>query len=185
MAEINILGIAGSLRVGSYNKKLLKVAQKNLPEGMVLQIHDIVNIPLYNADVEKQMPPQAVQELKDEIASADGLLIATPEYNRSIPGVLKNTIDWVSTPARTSPLPGKPLAIMGAGGRLGTAYSQAHLRQVAVANNMYVMNKPEVMLRYAAKQFDEQGELLEEKTIDLVKHLLESFKVWVKQINRK
>jgi len=179
MKTINILGIAGSLRKGSYNKQLLLIAKSILPEDMTMKIHDISNIPLYNADVEMENIPVAVQDLKKEIARADGVLIATPEYNRSISGVMKNVIDWASTPAKTSPLPGKPVAIIGAGGRLGTAYAQAHLRQVVVANNMLVMNKPEVMIRYAAKQFDEIGNLLDKKYVELLSRLLSGFMDWI------
>ena len=179
--KIQVVGIAGSLRTGSYNKCLLKIAQVNLPEGMFLEIRDLAQIPLYNADIEKERVPSAVMALKEIVAKSDGMLIAAPEYNRSIPGVLKNTMDWLSTPAKNSPLPRKPLAIMGAGGRLGTGLSQTHLRQVAIANNMYVMNRPEVMIRYAARQFNDQGELVDEKSIEQIRKLLNSFMQWILQ----
>jgi len=174
-APIKLMGIAGSLRKGSYNKKLLNIALKNLPKGMSMDIFDISGIPLYNADVEAEDIPESVKLLKGSIAMCDGLLISTPEYNRSIAGVMKNVIDWASTPPKTSPLPGKPLAIMGAGGRLGTAFAQAHLRHVAIANNMHVMNKPEVMIHFAAQKFDEQGLLIDAKDIERIRKLLTNF----------
>lgn len=175
---LHILGISGSLRKGSYNTALLHIAEESLPEGMTLERHDLSPIPLYNGDLETAGFPVSVQQFKERIASADALLIATPEYNYSLPGVLKNAIDWASRPAKTSPLNGKPLAIMGAGSRMGTSRAQYHLRQVAVFTNMLPLNKPEVMVQNASQKFDANGKLLDEEVRKQVRELLEALKAW-------
>jgi chromate reductase, NAD(P)H dehydrogenase (quinone) len=114
--HVHVLGIAGSLRQKSYNKAALRAAAELVPEGMTLEIYDIAPIPLFNADVEAQGDPEPVRDFKARLAAANALLIATPEYNYSMPGVLKNALDWASRPVATTPLGEKPLAIIGASG---------------------------------------------------------------------
>ncbi len=182
--KIKVLGVAGSLRKESYNKSLLKAAIELHPENMNIEIFDITDIPLYNEDVHAIGEPEAVKIFKNKIAESDGLLIVTPEYNYSIPGVLKNAIDWASRPAAESPLSGKPLAIMGAGGRMGTVRAQSHLRQVAVFTNMLALNKPEVLVSIAGEKFDKDGKLTDERTRTQVKNLLDAFIKWIIQLNK-
>jgi chromate reductase len=149
---------------------------------MELEIGEIGAIPLYNADVEAAGPPESVARLKERVAAADALLFATPEYNYSIPGVLKNAIDWVSRPVATSPLAGKPIAMMGAGGGLGTGRSQYHLRQVAVFTNMLPINKPEVMVANAAQRFDQNGNLTDDSVKEQIRALLDALAAWVRRL---
>src|ERR671916_1143443 len=142
----NVLGIAGSLRQGSFNTALLHFAARSLPEGARMEIARIDELPLYNDDVRLKGYPPPAQRLREQIAAADVVLIVTPEYNYSIPGVLKNAIDWASRPYGDSAWSGKPAAVMGAStGMIGTARAQYHLRQVMVFLNMYALNEPEVM----------------------------------------
>jgi chromate reductase, NAD(P)H dehydrogenase (quinone) len=176
--QIHILGISGSLRKNSNNSGLLRAAGELLPEGMALEIFDISAIPLYNNDLLAEGLPPAVQEFKARIAAADALLIATPEYNYSIPGVLKNAIDWASRPPNESSFPGKPLAMMGAGGVMGTSRAQSHLRQIASGMNMLVLNKPEVMVQRAWEKFDQHGNLTDDATRQKVKELLLALQDW-------
>jgi chromate reductase len=183
--SLKILGIAGSLRQGSYNKLALKAAVELKPADMDIDIFDIGAIPPYNEDLRTQGFPTVVQELREKIRAADALLIATPEYNYSIPGVLKNAIDWASRPP-DQPFDGKPLAILGAsGGRLGTARAQYHLRQVAVFLNLHLLNKPEVMIAGAAKEFDASGRLMDEGARKLIAELLVNLAAWTHQLQRK
>lgn len=176
--NIHVLGISGSLRQNSTNTGLLRAAQELLPEGMTLEIYDIRGIPLYDNDVFVQGIVESVQRFKDRISAADALLIATPEYNHSIPGVLKNALDWASRPPKESPFSGKPLAIMGAGGVMGTIRAQNHLRQIAVALNLLTLNRPEVAVARAWEKFDQNGNLLDEATRGQVRELLEALRDW-------
>ena len=151
---INILGFAGSLRKGSYNRSLLRAAPELVPKGANIEIFDLEGIPPFNQDFENQ-PPEKVKEFKAKIRAADAILIATPEYNYSIPGVLKNAIDCASRPYGDNAWEGKPVAIMGASpGMLGTARAQYHLRQTFVFLNMCPLNRPEVMVPYANEKID-------------------------------
>ena len=176
MATIHIAGFAGSLRKQSYNKGLLRAAQELLPEGVTLEILPLDDIPLYNQDVEAIGDPEPVKAFKDKIRQADGVLIATPEYNYSVPGVLKNAFDWASRPPGQSALTGKPVAIMGAsGGRFGTARAQLHLRQSLLYVNAQTLNKPEVYIPLAAQKYDAQGNLIDEETRAHVRSLLQAF----------
>jgi len=169
---IRILGIAGSLRKGSYNRSALKAAQELLPDGAELELIDLHGIPMFNQDDELSMPP-VVLEFKRLILAADAILFATPEYNYSISGALKNAIDWASRPYGKSAWSGKPAAIMGASsGSLGTARAQYHLRQILVAQDMPVVNQPEVMIGNAAQRFDDKGQLGDEPTRKLIRALL-------------
>ncbi|MGA3400663.1 MAG: NADPH-dependent FMN reductase [Acetobacteraceae bacterium] len=176
---ISILGIAGSLRQGSFNRATLRAAQELAPEGMRIDSFDIAPIPLYNEDVRQQGFPPPVEDFRARIKAADGLLFVTPEYNYSIPGVLKNAIDWASRPPE-QPFDGKPVGIMGAsGGGFGTARAQYHLRQCFVFLNGMVMNRPEVMVPAAQNKFDAGGKLTDQPTRDFIAAHLAAFKAWV------
>ena len=168
---IKILGIVGSVRKASFNKSALRAAQKLVPDGASIEIFDIDGLPGFNQDEEKN-PPAKVTELKAKIRAADAILFVTPEYNYSIPGVLKNAIGWASRPYGDSAWSGKPVAVMGASvGVIGTARAQYHLRQVFVFLDMHAVNQPEVMIN-ASKSFDEQGNLTDQQTKDLIGKLL-------------
>jgi chromate reductase len=171
---MKILGISGSLRAGSYNSMALRAAQKLAPLGITISIADIAAIPLYNDDVRAAGEPAAVTALKAQVRAADAVLLVTPEYNFSIPGVLKNTLDWLSRPPEP-PFDGKPVAIMGASpGPVGTARVQYHLRQVLVFMNSFTVNKPEVFISHAATRFNAEGELTDEATAKYIVELLVS-----------
>ncbi len=172
MNGIEILGIVGSLRTGSFNHLALKAAQELVPDGAVLDLIDLNGIPVFNQDDEMAVPA-AVREFKRRIMAANAILFATPEYNYSIPGALKNAIDWASRPYGDSAWQGKPAAILGASpGHLGTARAQYHLRQVLVALDMSVVNQPEVMISNAAQRFDQDGKLTDELTRKSIQKLL-------------
>jgi len=172
--KINILGFTGSLRKGSYNKAALRAAKELMPEGSALDIIDLAGIPFFNEDVEAEGIPEAVADFKNKIAAADGLLIVTPEYNYSIPPVLKNALDWASR-GKDSPLNGKHAAIMSAStGMFGGARSQYHLRQVCVMVNILLFNKPEVFIPKAKEKFDVNGKLTDEYSIDSISKLLKA-----------
>ena len=171
-SAIRILGIPGSLRKQSYNHAALRAAVAELPAGATLEIFTLDGIPPFNQDDEQQPPPRVV-ELKARLRAADAVLIATPEYNYSVPGVLKNAIDWASRPYGDSAWQGKPLALMGASsGRFGTARAQYHLRQSFVFLDVHTLNQPEVMIGNAAKLFDAQGELRDGDTRTRIRALL-------------
>jgi chromate reductase len=170
----NILGIAGSLRRNSYNRDALRAATQLVPPGATIEVFELDAIPVFNQDNEKT-PPAKVAELKRRIRSADALLFVTPEYNYSIPGVLKNAIDWASRPREDNAWSGKPAAIMGASiGSFGTARAQYHLRQVFVSLNESAINQPEVMIGNAAERFDAQGNLSDEASKKLIRQLLQN-----------
>ena len=176
---VRVLGIAGSLRRGSFNAATLHAAQELVPAGMTIDIFDIAPIPLYNEDVREQGFPAPVADLRARVKRADGLLIVTPEYNYSIPGVLKNAIDWASRPPE-QPFDGKPIGLMGAaGGVMGSGRSQYHLRQCFVFLNGIVMNRPEVMIPQAHNKFDANGKLTDETTRDFIIAHLTAFRAWV------
>jgi len=179
---LRLLGIAGSLRRASYNRALLRAAQQLAPEHVTVEIFDLAGIPLFNQD-EEQTPPEKVVEFKARIRAADAILVATPEYNYSIPGVLKNAIDWGSRPTGDNAWLGKPVAILGASvGRLGTARAQYHLRQVFVTLNMYALNQPEVMIGNAADLFDATGTLTDGDTQTRLRRLLDQLALWTRQL---
>jgi chromate reductase len=181
-SSIHVLGISGSLRRGSYNSAALRTARELAPADMRIEIGDISQIPLYNEDVKQQGFPPPVEELRRKVREADGLLIVTPEYNYSIPGVLKNAIDWVSRPP-DQPFDGKPIAIMGASpGMLGTGRAQYHLRQCFVFLNGYVLNRPEVLISQAHTKFDAEGKLTDQPTRDFIAALLASFQAWIRRM---
>jgi chromate reductase len=182
--QMSILGFAGSLRKDSYNKALLRAALEMVPAGAVLEIFELEGIPPFNQDLENR-PPEKVKEFKAKIRAADAILIATPEYNYSIPGVLKNAIDNASRPYGDNAFDGKPAAIMGASiGMLGTARAQYHLRQSLVFLNMYPLNQPEVMVPLAHEKIDQNGRLTDQKTREKIKELLEALVIWTKKLKR-
>jgi chromate reductase, NAD(P)H dehydrogenase (quinone) len=181
---VRVLGIAGSLRKGSYNKMLLRAATELAPEGMDLTTFErLVDVPLYNADLDADAGPEPVRALRAALAGADALLIATPEYNYSIPGVLKNAIDWASRPPATSPLRGMPAAIMGASAGLsGTVRAQLALRQAFVFTQTYALQAPEVVVARAAEKFDATGRLVDEKIRALLRAHLEALVAWTRKL---
>lgn len=180
---INILGIAGSLRRQSYNRSALRAARKLAPAGVTISIFELEGIPAFNEDDENN-PPAKVVELKQQIRAADALLFVTPEYNYSVPGVLKNAIDWASRPYGDNAWSGKPAAIMGASiGNNGTARAQYHLRQIFVFLNVFPINQPEVMIGNAAERFDAQGNLTDEETRGYIRKLLEELVDWTTRIH--
>jgi len=177
-----ILGIAGSIREGSYNRAALRAAQALAPEGVTRETFDIKGLPGFSKDDETN-PPALVIELKQRIREADAILFVTPEYNYSVPGVLKNAIDWASRPYGDSAWTKKPVAVMGASvGTLGTARAQYHLRQMFVFLNMYAVNQPEVMISQAHKHFDAEGNLTDEVAKKLIRQLLEELVMLTKQL---
>jgi chromate reductase, NAD(P)H dehydrogenase (quinone) len=179
---INILGFAGSLRKDSFNRSLLRTARELCPEEGTIEIFDLSKIPIFNQDFENT-PPDTVKELKQKIKSADAILFATPEHNYSVPGMLKNAIDWASRPFGENSFQGKPVAIMSAStGMLGGARAQYHLRQIFVTLDMQPVNKPEVFVSFASSKFDQNGKLTDDKTKDVVKELLKALINKTKQI---
>ena len=180
--KIKILGFAGSLRKNSYNRSLLRAAMQLVPKDAELEIFDLEGIPPFSQDLESQ-PPQKVKEFKAKIRAADAILIATPEYNYSIPGVLKNAIDAASRPYGDNPFGGKPVAVMGASiGMLGTARAQYHLRQSFVFLNMYPLNQPEVMVPFAQEKIDQNGQVTDQKTKEKIGELLVSLVAWTRKL---
>jgi chromate reductase len=179
---VNILGFAGSLRRGSYNRALLRAAAEVLPEDARLEIFDLNGIPPFNQDFENQ-PSEKVKEFKGKIKAADAILIATPEYNYSIPGVLKNAIDCASRPHGDNAFEHKPVAIMGASvGMAGSARAQYHLRQCFVFLTCFALNQPEVMVPFAQEKIDKDGRVTDQKTKEKVRELLESLVAWTRRL---
>src|SRR5215203_5363435 len=175
---MNVLGISGSLRAGSYNTAALRAAQGLVPQGMTIAIAEIGDIPLYNEDVRTAGLPTPVERFRQQIAAADALLVVSPEYNFSVPGVLKNAIDWASRPPN-QPFNEKPVAIMGAsGGPLGTARMQYDLRKILGGLNAFVLQKPEVFIGHAGTKIDEAGNLTDEITRDFIHKLLVALAAW-------
>jgi chromate reductase len=183
--QVKILGIAGSLRKGSYNRAALHAAQELAPENVRLTVFDdLGRIPPFNQDEEND-PPEAAARLKQMVRAADGILFVTPEYNYSVPGVLKNAIDWASRPYGDSAWEGKPAAIMGAStGMTGTARAQYHLRQMFVFLDIHALNRPEVMIPHAQDKFDAQGRLKDEKTRQKIRELLGALAQWAVRMKR-
>lgn len=185
---LRVLAVSGSLRKGSFNTALLNAAIGIAKaEGLSLEfdIANIADIPLYNEDLRGEGLPPAVQTFRDQIERAQGVLFVTPEYNHSVPGVLKNAIDWASRPGangKPHPFAGKPFAMMGAsGGMSGTMRAQYHLRQIAVFLDMHALNRPEVFVRNAKSVFDANLSLTDEPTKKVVTDLLRAFATWTKR----
>jgi chromate reductase, NAD(P)H dehydrogenase (quinone) len=156
---VTILALAGSLRRASYNRGLIRSAQELAPEDVTVDVFDLRALPFFDADVEALGDPRPVEALKDAIRSADALLIATPEYNHGVPGVLKNAIDWASRPRAASVLAGKPVAILGAGGISGTRHAQAQLREHLRAAHADVLDEPRFEIARAWERFDADGDI--------------------------
>ena len=176
---VRILGIAGSLRKDSYNRAALRNAQKLLPDGAALEIFELDGIPAYNQD-EEQNPPRRVVELKERIRAADAILIATPEYNDGVPGVLTNAIDWASRLPGRSPLTLKPVALMGASlSQVGTARAQAHLRQMLSHVNARTLPPPELLVALAQSKFDANLALVDPGATTVLTLLLQRFARWI------
>jgi chromate reductase, NAD(P)H dehydrogenase (quinone) len=181
---VQILGICGSLRQASYNRGLLRAAVELAPADARIETADISAIPLYDEDVREKGFPAAVETLRRQVSAADALLIVTPEYNYSMPGVLKNAIDWVSRPP-DQPFDGKPMAMMGASmGNGGTMRAQYHLRQTAVFLNMHLLNKPEIFVARAQDKFDAEGKLTDESTRKYVGRLVADLATWVRRLRK-
>jgi chromate reductase, NAD(P)H dehydrogenase (quinone) len=173
---IKVLALSGSLRKGSYNTMLLHTAKELAPAGMSINIYDLASIPMYNDDVRVAGYPPVVQEFRSTIAASDAIFFASPEYNYSVSGVLKNAIDWASR-APNMPFDGKTAAIVGAsGGALGTARSQRDLRWIMSGLNVYVVNLPHVYVGGAAQKFDAAGKLTDQASRDFIKQLLDNLR---------
>jgi chromate reductase, NAD(P)H dehydrogenase (quinone) len=180
--NLKILGFAGSLRKGSYNKSLLHSASQLLPPEMSLEIFDLSDIPPYNQDLDNNMPSK-VKQFKTKIRESDALLIATPEYNYSVPGVLKNAIDYASRPYGDNAFDDKSVAIMSASvGMIGGARAQYHLRQMFVFLNMHPVNVPEVIVTFASDKFDSEGNLLDDNTKKFLTQLLQNLSNWTRRL---
>jgi len=177
--SVKILGMAGSLRRGSYNKAALQAASELLPEGAELKIIDLAAIPFLNEDLEGQALPDAVLELASSVQAADALLLVTPEYNYSVAPVMKNAIDWLSRQSTGAPVNGKPVALMSAStGMFGGARAQYHLRQTCVVCNMMPLNRPEVFIMQAQSKFDQDLRLTDDYTRNSIKNLLQALVDW-------
>lgn len=176
---IQLVGLSGSLRKGSYNTLLLKAAAQLLPTDVSMEITSIADIPLYNADLDLPavtQRPEVVEHFRKMLADADGILISSPEYNYSIPGGLKNAIDWASR-GEDSPLLRKPIAVMGATtGLWGTTRMQMSFHNVFLFLDMKPVYKPEVLVAQAEKKFDKEGNLIDETAKKLVRQKLEALK---------
>ena len=182
-ATFNLLGIPGSLRAGSYNRALLRAAAEVLPAGVDLSLVALNDIPLYDADVQSKGDPEPVEELKRRIIIADALVIATPEYNYSIPGVLKNALDWASRPPKTCCLRKKPIGIMGASsGESGTMRGQLALRQMFVFTDSLVMAQPELRVPNAGPRFDAEGRLVDEDLRERLRTYMAALVEWARLV---
>ena len=175
MAEQKILGFAGSLRAGSYNRLLLRAAAEVAPDRMTIETFDLTPIPLYNQDLDLGEGPQAVARFREAIDRADGVLIATPEYQHGLSGVLKNALDWASRPPGRSVLRGKPVAMMGASpGRVGTARAHMQLREILLYVEAQMVVVPEVLVAHAPDKFDDKGSFTDEVGRRFMRQLLEN-----------
>jgi chromate reductase len=178
---IRLLGFAGSLREKSLNRALLRAAARECPDGAELETFDLRGIPVYDEDLRESGPPPQVTLLKERIAAADGVLICTPEYNNSVPGVVKNAVDWVSRPPDSSPWSGKPIGLMGAtDGPWGTVRSQQHLRLAFVSTGSLVMVRPQVYLPHAHLLLGEDGDYADEATLRRVRQFMLGFARWAR-----
>jgi chromate reductase, NAD(P)H dehydrogenase (quinone) len=178
MTKLNILAFSGSLRAHSYNTGLIRAAAQLAGDQMQITLVDISSFPLYNQDMESHFPAELTQ-LKQQIREADGILFATPEFNRSIPGGLKNMLDWTSRPYGDNPWAGKPVATMGAGGLVGTALAQYHLKQILLYLDARIMGQPEFYVSGTKEKFDEQGNLTDEKTTEKIVKLLTHLRTFI------
>jgi chromate reductase, NAD(P)H dehydrogenase (quinone) len=179
---VKILGFAGSLRKASYNKSILRAAKELAPQEAQIEIYDLNGLPMFNQDLEEPAD-EKVKEFKTRIRAADAILIATPEYNYSIPGVLKNAIDCASRPYGDNAFEHKPVAIMGASiGMAGTARAQYHLRQCFVFLTCFALNQPEVMVSFAHDKIDKEGNVIHETTRAKIRELVENLVAWTRRL---
>lgn len=182
---IKVLGFAGSLRAGSFNRALLRAAQELAPPDMAIEIFDLAQVPLYNGDVEAQGDPPGVAAFKEAIRAADAVLMVTPEYNHGVPGVMKNAVDWASRPPQDAALAGKPVGIIGASpGITGSARGQSQLRQAFEFTNSYCLPQPEVLVFRAHEKFDADGRLTDEGTAKVLRRYLEAFSAWTRRLGK-
>lgn len=179
---MNILAICGSLRKKSTNAGLVRYAQSNAPAGSNIIIADLSEIPFYNADISEK--PAAVTQLLQQAGAADALILASPEYNYSIAPALKNALDWISREPENALLNGKAVALMGAGGGMGTSRAQYHLRQVCVYLNLHPLNRPEVFANAFTASFDGDGNLVDEKIQGTIKAQLDALVAWAAQLKK-
>jgi chromate reductase len=184
MSELRFLGFAGSLRRASYNRGLIRAAVELAPNGIEIDVFDLGDLPLYNQDVEDAGEPAAIVAFKQAISRADALLVATPEYNHGVPGVLKNAIDWASRPRATSPLRDKSVGVMGAcPGHGSTARAQAQLRDAFVFSGACVMPLPELLVGSAGEHFDRDGNLTDPALQASLVELIEALRAWTVRID--
>ncbi len=181
MKQLKVLAIGGSLRKLSTNMGLLRYARANAPEGMSVEIADLSQVPFYNADISEK--PAAVVRLLEQIGQADALLLGCPEYNYSLAPALKNALDWASREPENRLLAGKPTAIMGSGGGMGTSRAQYHLRQVSVFLDLRLLNRPEVFCNAFAGTFDADSNLIDERVQGLIVQQLAALQSWAAQLD--
>lgn len=180
--RLRILGISGSLRKGSYNTAALHAAVELCPDDAEIEIYAVGGFEPFNQDIEAN-PPDNVAKFKAAIRAADAIVFSSPEYNYSVPGFLKNAIDWASRPYGDSAWDGKPALIMGASpGTGGTMRMQYHLRQIMVFLNMHPLNRPEVMISNCASKFDENGKLTDDKTREFIAKALAALVEWTRKL---
>jgi chromate reductase len=179
---IQVLGISGSLRAKSTNTALLQYAQTHAPAGIELTIANIKELPFYKADLSSKTA--AVQAFITQLAEAEALVLACPEYNYSIAPALKNALDWASREPNNALLSGKPVAIMGSAGGMGSSRAQYHLRQVCVFLNLHPLNKPEIFCNAFANTFDQNGVLTDERIQGMIVEQLVTLDAWVKQLRK-
>lgn len=183
MSQLRILGICGSLRRGSYNQMALNVAGQLMPEGMSLSVADIADVPMYNKDVEDAGLPASVARLRDQLLAADGVLIASPEYNFSVTGALKNTIDWLSR-CQPQPFKDKPVTMLSATmGPVGGARNQYDLRKILGCLEAIVLPKPEIFINICHTKFDAQGQLTDEPTRKIMSDQQDAFERWIRRVS--
>jgi len=183
-SKLTILGISGSGRKGSYNTALLEAAKELLPQDATLEVVDISKLPLYNQDLEHDLP-EAVKELKKRIRGADAILIATPEHNYSVTAVLKNAIEWGNRPPRDASWSRKPAAVISAStGLRGGVRAQLHLRQIIIDLNMYPINRPILLVANARDKFDENLKLIDGESLQTLRAVLSSLVEWTRKLQR-
>jgi chromate reductase len=182
VAELHVVAFAGSLRRGSFNRALVRAVRELAPEGMTIEPIEIGELPFYNADLEATGDPASVAAFKASLRAADGVLIATPEYNDGIPAVLTNAIDWGSRLPGRAPFTGKPVAVMGASpSQVGTARAQIHLRQILGHVHARVLPPPELLVATAHERFDAELRLTHESTRRVLESLLDRFARWIRR----
>jgi chromate reductase len=175
---MRIVGLSGSLRRGSFNTALLREAQARAPEGVALELRTLHGVPPFDEDLRVAGVPEPVAALKQAIREADALLIATPEYNGGVPGVLKNGLDWISRPPSESPFAGKPVAVIGAGGMLGTLRAQDQLKYVLAVLGALVMQQPALRVERAPAKFDASGRLTDADSLARLDRVLAALRDW-------